>query len=302
VLRAVTMDDAEAYTELRRMVIPYRVVTPAGTRHIWRSASPAARLLTLVAVLDGEVVGLGRASLSTWTSARGAGTAAVMVHPEHRERGTGARIYERLEEHLRAHGAEQVQGWANGGEPAERWCARQGFARTHEARFSRLELTGPAALPDLPAPAAGVSLVSWARVGPRGVYDVDAATMRDEPGDVAIDAVPYEEWLQEVWHRPETDREVSTAVLVRGEPVAVTMVEVDPQTRRMWSGGTGTLREHRGRGYAKLVKSVALRRAAGAGITTAYTSNDETNRPMLAVNEWLGYRACASAWSYVKAL
>ena len=35
---------------------------------------------------------------------------------------------------------------------------------------------------------------------------------------------------------------------------------------------------------------VALRRAAAAGIVGAFTSNDDENGPMLAVNNWLGYR------------
>jgi RimJ/RimL family protein N-acetyltransferase len=68
-----------------------------------------------------------------------------------------------------------------------------------------------------------------------------------------------------------------------------------------WSGGTGTLPAQRGRGLAKLAKSVALRRAA-RGIAVASTNNNATNRPMLAVNEWLGYRPCATDWSYLKVL
>jgi hypothetical protein len=38
------------------------------------------------------------------------------------------------------------------------------------------------------------------------------------------------------------------------------------------------------------VKSVALRRCAESGITGAFTSNDDENGPMLAINNWLGYR------------
>jgi RimJ/RimL family protein N-acetyltransferase len=70
----------------------------------------------------------------------------------------------------------------------------------------------------------------------------------------------------------------------------------------MWSDGTGTLRAHRGRGLAKYAKSTALHRAAAAGLRSAYAANDETNRPMIAINEWLGYRPCATQWSYGKAL
>jgi hypothetical protein len=56
----------------------------------------------------------------------------------------------------------------------------------------------------------------------------------------------------------------------------------------------------RGRGLAKLAKSVAPHRARDAGLTRAYTSNDEVNAPMLAVNGWLGYRPVGAEVSCVK--
>jgi GNAT superfamily N-acetyltransferase len=301
-IRPATLDDAEAYAALRRLVTPYQVQTPAGFRHLWQHASPASRLLVLVAEDAGVVVGAGRAAFNTWTSTAGAAVAMAWVHPEHRRRGIGRQLYERLEEHLRGHGALSVQGWALEDEEAARWCARRGFTRGHQARFSRLDLTDAGALPPIPSYANDVSLASYAEIGPDGVYPVDSVAMRDEPGDVTHDAVPYGEWLDDVWRRPETDHDASTVVLVDGVPATITTVEADYETRRMWSGGTGTLREYRGRGLAKVAKSVAVRRAAARGIATAYTNNDVTNGPMLAINEWLGYQPCATDWSYVKSL
>jgi GNAT superfamily N-acetyltransferase len=246
------------------------------------------------------VVGVGRTGLNTWTSVPGAAWLSVTVHPDHRGRGAGGRLYTALEEHLRGNGGRRVEGWAVDEPPTARWCVRRGFERTNELRYSRLDLTG--ALPPTPPWPDDVTTATFAAVGPEGVYAVDAATVVDEPGEFTADAVSYEDWLTEVWQRPDGDLEASTVVLVGGVPAAYTMVEADRETHRMWSGGTGTLREHRGRGLAKIAKSVALRHAARAGITAAYTSNDETNRPMLAINEWLGYRACATQWSYVKDL
>jgi len=55
------------------------------------------------------------------------------------------------------------------------------------------------------------------------------------------------------------------------------------------------LREYRGRGITKLIKSLSLRAAADRGITAAYTANNETNAPMRAINAWLGYEYVGSA-------
>jgi hypothetical protein len=40
----------------------------------------------------------------------------------------------------------------------------------------------------------------------------------------------------------------------------------------------------------------------GGRARLAYTGNDEANRPMLAVNAWLGYRAVATQWSCMATL
>lgn len=48
-------------------------------------------------------------------------------------------------------------------------------------------------------------------------------------------------------------------------PAAHTKVIADAATGRIWSDGTGTLPRHWGRGLAKLVNSVSMRRAVDAG-------------------------------------
>lgn len=70
----------------------------------------------------------------------------------------------------------------------------------------------------------------------------------------------------------------------------------------MWSDMTATLPAYRGRGLARLAKLAALHRAHAGGINCAYTSNDESNAPMLAINERLGYRPVATQWSCLRQL
>jgi GNAT superfamily N-acetyltransferase len=301
-LRTATLDDALAYDSVRRAVLPVHIATAASVRHSWETMSEAARQLVLMAEIDGEVVGVGRASLNTWTSEKGAGHALVMVHPDHRGRGVGASLYNSLEWHLRDVGARRVEGWSADDEASQGWCRNRGYERSHEIRFSRLDLSDVDRLPPVPVMPDGVTVRSFAEVGPEAAHALDAETTVDEPGDMTLDSVGYDDWLTGIWNHPLIDRDASTIVLVDGEPAAYTLIEADRDAGRAWSGGTGTLRRHRGRGLAKIAKSVALRRAAQSGITEAFTSNDEVNAPMLAVNEWLGYRPCGRQWSHIKTL
>jgi GNAT superfamily N-acetyltransferase len=300
--REAQLDDAAAYCALYAIIHPYQVVTPAGIRHWWTSQSPGARRRTMVVESDGVIIAAGSASLDTWTSEVGTASLSVRVHPERRRAGIGTRLFDELIGHLRANDARLVRGSSADDPDTLAWCLGRGLTPSHEERYSRLDLTDLGTLPAVPPLPAGARTASAAEVGPEAVYPVDAVAIADEPGDVHSDRVPYEEWLAEVWRSPGTDLDLSTVVLIDDVPAAWTLVEADRVTHRIWAGGTGTLREHRGKGLAKVAKSVALRRAVEAGITVAFASNDRTNGAMLAVNTWLGYRPCAIQWTQIKTL
>jgi GNAT superfamily N-acetyltransferase len=158
----------------------------------------------------------------------------------------------------------------------------------------------PSNLPPMPETPADTTVVSVSALSPEEAYELDKAASADEPGDVTYDGISYELWLKRVWNNPDLRLDLSQVALVDGVPASMTVIEANLETGRAWSGGTMTLPEYRGRGLAKLLKSVALRKAAEAGVTTALTANDYTNAPMLAINDWLGYKPSDSEVSMLK--
>jgi GNAT superfamily N-acetyltransferase len=67
-------------------------------------------------------------------------------------------------------------------------------------------------------------------------------------------------------------------------------------------GFTGVLRDYRGKGIAMALKLKAIAFARQRGIKQIKTWNDSSNRPMLRINEALGF-AKQPAWiSYLKKL
>jgi predicted N-acetyltransferase YhbS/RimJ/RimL family protein N-acetyltransferase len=293
-LRPAEASDAEAVAALRFAVAPFQVFTAYALRHTWASTPEENRQLLLVAEAAGEVVGFVRAMLQPTAERSEAAHVLVMVHPDWRRRGIGGRLYRAAESHLRDAGASLIVGRGSGDFPL-----RRGFTRRNELRFSHLDLTQ--ALPASPQPD-GATVRSFREAGPQAAYAVVAATVVDEPGDVPSAALGYSDWFHQTWSNPDYDHDASVVVLAGGVPASYTVVGADRATGRMWSDGTGTLRAYRGRGLAKYAKSVALRRAAASGLRSAYAANDETNQPMIAINEWLGYRPCATQWSYRKEL
>ncbi|TDD61003.1 GNAT family N-acetyltransferase [Kribbella antibiotica] len=282
-IRPVTGDDAAAVSALRRAVYTYKVMSPQAAHHMITVFSPAERFLALVAEVDGQLVAWGSAALNNWTSEVGQSYLSLYVHPDFRKQGIGSALTDRLHQHLTEVGAVKVRTFAQA-EGLE-FARNRGYDGTRQMHYAGVET---AVLPPQPPTPEDISLVSLDKLDPRQVFAADAAASLDEPGDVPMDTPDYDVWLNEVWNGPGLDKSLSTAAMVGDEVAAFTAVEVDGD--RAWSGMTGTVPAYRGRGLAKLVKSVALRHCSAAGITSAYTSNDDENGPMLAINNWLGYR------------
>ncbi|MEE1785314.1 GNAT family N-acetyltransferase [Streptomyces sp. SP17BM10] len=270
---------------------------------LWANArqNPDEHFRTFVAELDGRVVGAVRCALTLGTTTGGLGYANGSVLPEFRRRGAATALLAAAEGHLAEHGVTEMHTWLDDEPASLAFAAARGYEVGREAQFGGRDLRLP--LPPAPERPAGVELrpaSDWAH-DPRPLFLVEADAIRDEPGEVTMDNLDYEAWLHGDWARPDLDRELTVVAVVDGEPAAFTMATTDGADR-YWSAFTGCRREFRGRGLSKLAKRESLRLAAAAGYRHAYTSNDTTNAPMLAVNAWLGYERCAGERKGIKRL
>ncbi|WP_239166052.1 GNAT family N-acetyltransferase [Actinoplanes italicus] len=327
-IRPARSDDAAALVALRCSVYPYLVRGEETTRRMILSPPPGEDRIFRVAERDGETVGCVSAFRDPRSADAGFGRIALHVHPSHRGRGIGTALLAEAAAHLRSAGVRQASVWAL--PESVEFARARGFDVSRELRFSALDLAGfdagpaagfeagpaagfdagPAAGFDAgPAagfgagPAAGtdgIRLLPLREVDGQALYEADVAAATDEPGDVPSQPTPYPTWRYEIWEEPGLDRDASTVALADGVIVSFSLLLRDGD--RAWSDMTATVPEHRGRGLARLVKTATLRRAAASGIRVAYTSNDESNAPMLAVNARLGYRQIATQFSCLTTL
>jgi len=294
-IRPGVADDAEGVARLRRETYTYKVLSPDAARHMITVQSPGERFLALVAESEGRLVGWGSAGLNVWTSEAGQGNISVYVHPEHRLQGIGGALSDRLHDHLREIGAVRV---STATQPCGLdFAKRRGYDGTRQTHFSGID---PRVLPELPATPEGIELKRIDELQPEQVYLADSIASLDEPNDSPLDAVGYQDWLDEIWNAPGRNPELGVAAMAGDEVAAFTILSRDGD--RGWTGMTGSIPAYRGRGLAKLVKSVCLRRAAEAGITGAFTANDDENGPMLAINNWLGYQRIATEHGLLRTL
>ncbi|ASU84607.1 GNAT family N-acetyltransferase [Nocardiopsis gilva YIM 90087] len=298
-IRPSRPDDLPTAVAIRSRVFPYEISALETFRWHAEKTPAQARFRMFVAELGGRVVGYSTAML-TWDSSRpDQGRIVAMVDPDHRRTGVGSALVNVAEGHLRTAGATIVRS-AGPIPEADEFAHRRGYERRSISHHQELDLAG---LPVPPPKPAGVELRPTADYAddPRPVHAVDEAVSADEPSDIPIDAMPYDTWLDLVWNEPRLDHELSVVLLVDGRPGGIVAFQSDRRTRLV-SAMTGTLREYRGRRFAKYAKAAALHRARERGFRLAYTANDHTNAPMLAINTWLGYRHHTTEGHYDLAL
>ncbi|WP_245929008.1 GNAT family N-acetyltransferase [Murinocardiopsis flavida] len=294
-IRPATADDSAAVHTVRSAITPHLISSPEQVR--WRFHNPPAgeRGASFVAELDGRVVGFTRAALEWETSVPGQGFHLTMVLAEARGRGIGTALIDTATKHLVSVGATTIRSFTTDA-AGRRRAEKAGYREVSVARHQVLDLS---VLPPVPARPDGVELRPYAEFAddPRPIHAIEAAALADEPSDLPFDQVPYATWQQTSWADPILDRELSTVAVSDGAPAAIVGINVSGDGR-IGSAFTGTLREFRGRGITKYAKTHVLHRARDLGYTHAFTGNDSTNAPMLAINTWLGYRAHTDEAAY----
>jgi GNAT superfamily N-acetyltransferase len=282
-------------------------VAPGGSRYGTHRA----------AVLGEEVVGALRLLLPLLDNPTVA-VVDVAVHPAHRRQGIGSTL---LAEGVRLAGERRRTDLLTEVDEPGPGTAGRAFALHHGWACDLLETRRDLVLPvdeqrlsavesEARAASRGYEVVTWRDRTPDELLDDRAELERRMTTDAPHGDLPVEEehWDGERIREYEDShvargRTVLSAGAVKdGRLVAFTDLQVplaDP--RRAHQGGTLVLREHRGHRLGALMKAAVLRELAAMvpGVRRISTYNSDSNRPMVAVNEALGFRPAGqlSTWS-----
>jgi GNAT superfamily N-acetyltransferase len=305
VIRLFEPSDAAGVAALFRLLVPNWVISERGVRHWILTHPERAHHRAWVAIEGGDVVGTAEAANVWETSDEGVKSVWVGVRPDMRKRGIGSALYDLAATHV-AEGAREITSFAVEDAAGERFLVERGFRKTRAEQAwaldpRELDLSELAALETAKA-ADGYRLVPLRDVFSRRreLYDLFLAAHADVPADHPEDNIGFEEWEQMLYDYPDLDQDVSTVVLAGDRPVSFAWLAVDPDGGRASHMMTGTLREFRRRGLARLAKLGTVRSAADHGLTTLLTENDAANTGMLALNENLGYKPTVTIQNFAK--
>lgn len=133
----------------------------------------------------------------------------------------------------------------------------------------------------------------------RMVYELVIALLADVPHEEKLDIWPFEIWLKRFW-RGTFRRDESFFLALDGDDlVGISMLGMGKKEDELGTGLTGVLRNHRRKGIAQALKLQAAKYALANGFKRIITSNHSINRPMLSINEAMGFKK-EPAWVYLK--
>lgn len=311
-------------------------VEPAQVRAAWADQTDE-EVHGWVVRVDGEPIGRGLMYVPLEE-----GSARAQLRPEvlaeHQSHGVGRRVLEFLEERAAERGRTILQSWSDhapaagdaipartghGELPADhaaRFATNAGYALEQVYRISSFDLAGPQEtltrmLDDAREKASAYRFVHWTDTAPDEFVD-DYAWMKsrmstDAPAGDAV-------WDEEQWdaarvRRLESQhRDMGMTTLV-GAAQHIESGRLAAFTE-LWSfrgpdglidqNDTLVLKEHRGHRLGAFVKGelLALARAAFPEGNRIVTGNAEENRPMLAINEEMGFRPVRYSGEWQKVL
>lgn len=174
----------------------------------------------------------------------------------------------------------------------------RGFAETERVWEARLELADFTAAPYKWAlartAASGVVIRTLAELPTdettqRLIYQALTEFWSDMPFSETPNIWPFEVWQARYWHNP-VRRPESFFLAFRGtELIGLSELRVGAAPDWLRTGLTGVKLEHRNQGVALALKVRAAQVAQAAGFTTITAQNHAVNRPIIAINEALGF-------------
>ncbi|NUS51654.1 MAG: GNAT family N-acetyltransferase [Nocardioidaceae bacterium] len=281
-VRDATAADATAIGDVWASAVPYLVRSNARVAADLRE-DPLHERRRLVGLVDDKVVG----TATSRAVGEDESYLTVEVHADWGSRGVGSALLRALLVQLRDR--HHLTSVCNGDPVSMAFAVRNNFVPVGEHRVSRVDPRDVPVVGPVPEGLAAATLGVLPELS--ALLETHNLAAADDPSGLSR-RYTMGTFLADWWNSPDNATDLSWALVEDGPTpfvAAFTSVQVDRARGRAWSAMTATHPRYRGRGLARWVKARSLNALADAGVREAWTANDATNGPMIAVNDALGY-------------
>lgn len=300
--RPAAPDDLPQLAALLNAAHPQSPTTPEDIRRLDALRQPGEAFGRTLALRGGELVGLAETAVPRSENYPGWFLVEVAVQPGEWDGPLPATLLWHAEAFALAHGGHTLLTRVKESWPEKRLYEAHGYAEHDRLWNSVLDLRtldfGLFPAPERTAAAAGVTIRTLSELGgldteaqQRKLYALFHALLSDVPSATPISVWPFELWQKRYVPNLKHPEGIFLAVTTNGEWVGLTELHTPraAQPQMLQNGLTGVRREWRGRGLGLALKLVAARAGLERGFTHARTNNHSVNRPMLGINEALGF-------------
>ncbi len=305
-IRPWTPDDYDARAAIHNAIYPRHQRTVDQMRQEDQTWDRQFVRELVVMEQDEEVVGYGLYQHTPGMFHPRKFLIGVYVQPRLHGQGFGKALYNHLMAELHQHDPITVRSVTfEDQERGVRFLGERGFDEERRFWESRLDVTAwnPEPFAHIPAlvQQQGLEIKALRELQrdegwSRKLFDLICAVERSMPTPEPI-THDYERWLATRMSSPDLRPDSYFVALHAGEYVGLSSLWASHANNYLWTGLTGVKPAYRRRGIALALKLRSIDYARQHGHPVIVTDNEAGNRPMLAINERLGFaRGVAELW------
>lgn len=298
-IRTYTTDDFPGIVNLQNTTYPDMPGTVEDYIQGEKQRDPKIKFQRWVAVVEEQIVGAGLYDQRLWSYHPQKFWLAGGVLPEYQRQGLGTVLYDRIMAGLAPFDPIELRVNVREDLPqGVRFFEKRGFVEHMREGESHLDV-----MAFDPAPYAGLGDKLHAEDieirtcrelendpdRDHKMYDMEWELLQDVPGSEDFTRVPFEKWHEDIVGDPLFLPDAYFVALDGGEYVGMSNLWADRATDALNTGLTGVKRSHRRRGIATALKVRAIAYARAHEHPLIKTGNEVNNRPMLSINERLGF-------------